>query len=514
MSHTPQASPTPESATAEIQGSDQGRESLSSASLGKRVGRAYLWTTFGHGAGQLLRLINNLVLWRLLAPDVFGLMALVMACIGGLVMFSDVGIGPSIVQSDHGDDPKYLNTAWTIQVGREFVICLIASLMAWPLSSFYGEPLLAKLLPAVAIGSLFSGFNSTRLFTAARTISLGRLTVIDLLVQIVGLSVMIVGAWLYHSIWAIVAGMTVSNIIRLILSHTILPGIRNRFHWDADCARSMLKFGRWIFLSTALTFFVMQADRLVFGKIIPLALLGVYSIATTWASVSEALASRVFRGVLFPVLSRLNDEQRELSSSFLRIRKPWLLMCGCVAACLVAGGPTLIRLLYDSKADDAGWIIQTLAGGIWLLVLADSNVDALLAMGAPKWIAAGNAAKLIALVVLIPVGFRLFRFPGAVAGIAGSEAAKYLVSLIGTRRHKLAGLAQDIQMSVIVVVTSLIGLSVATWIVPALHASLSSLPARLGTLIEGLAIFVAIAPWWGAIFLRDRSRRQKVAGSV
>jgi O-antigen/teichoic acid export membrane protein len=394
------------------------------------------------------------------------------------------------------------------------LICLVASLLAWPLSSFYGEPLLAKLLPAVALVSLFSGFNSTRLFTVARTISLGRLTFIDLVAQFSGLIVMLTGAWLYHSIWAIIAGQTVNNVVRLILSHTLLPGIRNRFHWDADSARSMLKFGRWIFLSTVLTFFVGQSDRLVFGKIIPLALLGVYSIATTWVGVSDALATRIFRSVLFPVMSRLNGEKRELSASFLRIRKPWLLMCGCATACLVAGGPTLIRLLYDAKAEDAGWIIQTLAGGSWLIVLANSNTDALLAIGAPKWIAAGNGAKLVALLILIPIGFWLFGFRGAVAGLAGSEAVRYLVTVIGTRRHKLAGFAQDIRLSVIVVLTSLIGLSVTYGIVPAFRTALSPLPAKLGTLIEGLTIFVAAAPVWVGLFLRDRSRSRTTAGSV
>ncbi len=501
-------SQTPPSASTEVHGDDQTCEPLSSAALQGRVRRASAWTSIGHGAGQLLRLLNNLILWHLLAPEVFGLMALVNACLTGLGLFSDLGLGPSIVQSARGNDPKYLNTAWTLQIGRGVLISLAACLLAWPMAALYRQPQFAYLLLVISLSPFIMGFYSTRVFTAARKMALGHLSAINLVSQTAGIAVMIVGAWLYHSIWAIVAGMLVSSALYTIWSHTFLPGIRNRFQWDAASARSLLHFGGWIFLSTSLTFLAGQSDRLVFGRMIPMAMLGVYSIATTFVAMSQTLASQVFSSVLFPVLSRLHGEKADLSATFLRIRKPWLLLCGCTAACFVAGGPTLIRLLYKSNAYDAGWIMQILSGAVWLVALANTNENALLAMGLPKWLAAGNAGKLAGMVLLIPIGFWSFGFPGAVAGIAASEILKYSVSVLGTRRRKLKGLAQDFRLSLLVVVTSAIGLSVAHWIAPLLRDALS-LPARIETLLEGIMIFLGTAPLWGAVFLLDRSRRRR-----
>src|SRR6266542_5639870 len=83
-------------------------------SLRSKLARGSLWAVVGHGGSQLLRLAGNLVLWRLLYAEAFGLMAIVNVFMQGLTMFSDVGIGPSIVQSQRGDDPTYLDTAWTI----------------------------------------------------------------------------------------------------------------------------------------------------------------------------------------------------------------------------------------------------------------------------------------------------------------------------------------------------------------------------------------------------------------
>src|SRR5216110_1744022 len=77
--------------------------------------RGSLWTIFGFGAAQILRLGSNLVLTRLLFPKAFGLMSLISIFMQGLTMFSDLGIGPSIVRSQRGEDDLFLHTAWTIQ---------------------------------------------------------------------------------------------------------------------------------------------------------------------------------------------------------------------------------------------------------------------------------------------------------------------------------------------------------------------------------------------------------------
>ncbi len=479
--------------------------------LRARVRRGSAWTVVGYGASQALRLLNNLILWRLLYPEAFGLMAIVTVCLVGLNMFSDIGIGPSIIQSEHGDDPDYLNTAWTIQVIREIALCAIACVVAAPIAAFYREPQLAQLLPAAALAVVCSGFNSTKLFTAARTISLGRITMIDLVAQVASLVVMIGWAWVSRSIWALIGGNAVYNLVRLILSHTVLPGIRNRFRWDPASARAMLRFGRWIFFSTVLTFIVMQSDRLIFGKLIPMGLLGVYSIATTWASMPGAVIQRIFSTVLFPLLSRIHHEGASIARIMRDTRRPWLLLAGCASACLICGGPALIRLLYEERAEQAGWIIQVLGIGVWLQTLESGNGIALLAQGQSKWLAAGNGAKLVGMALLIPIGFAGFGFPGAVAALAASEVFHYAATAVGVRLRRIGCLGQDLRLTGLLVASCVAGLAVARWIAPALRA-LELRPAKLGTFLELVLISVSASAAWGLAFLRHRRRHGRPEG--
>ena len=423
------------------------------------LNRGSMWALASHGGSQVLRLGGNLILWRLLYPEAFGLMALVNVFMQGLAMFSDVGIAPSIIQSERGDDPDYLNTAWTIQVLRGFILCAVAFVTAVPLAHFYHEPQLSFLIPIVAMGAVVAGFNSTRLVTATRHIYLGRLTILDLSSQIFGLAAMIGLCAIYRSVWALAVGGLVSAAIRAVLSHTFMAGIKNRLRWDRSSAHALLRFGRWIFISTLLGFAVMQSDRLIFGKLIPMSLLGVYSIALVWSSFPISILERIFNSVLFPLLSRLYREGGDFSATFISIRRPWLFLIGWASACLIGGGPTLIHLMYDQRAAAGGWMIQVLACSTWLLALETANSTALLAMGKPSWVAAGSGAKLAGMLILIPLGMINYGFPGALVGFAGSEFIRYLVSVIGARTMKISGLLQDMLLSALVMATASIGLA-------------------------------------------------------
>ena len=93
---------------------NESKRSLKSLAL-----KGSVWTLGGYGIAQLLRLVSNVVLAKLLFPEAFGLMVLVTIFMQGIAMFSDIGIIPSIIQNKRGDDPRFLNTAWTIQVIRD-----------------------------------------------------------------------------------------------------------------------------------------------------------------------------------------------------------------------------------------------------------------------------------------------------------------------------------------------------------------------------------------------------------
>jgi hypothetical protein len=92
------------------------------------------------------------------------MMVIIQAVIYGVHMLTDVGVGPSIVQKDRGNDLIFLNTAWTIQIVRGLLVWIALCALAFPLASIYAEPLLASMIPVVGLSAIINGFNSTNLY--------------------------------------------------------------------------------------------------------------------------------------------------------------------------------------------------------------------------------------------------------------------------------------------------------------------------------------------------------------
>jgi O-antigen/teichoic acid export membrane protein len=434
-----------------------------SGKLSRLAFRGAAWTVLGYGAGQVLRLGSSVVLAWLLFPEVFGLVALVGVLMQGLHMFSDLGIQPSIVQNSRGDDPEFLNTAWTIQVIRGLGLWLLACVAAYPFALLYGQPQLAWVICVAGFTSVLQGFNSTRIASAERHLKLGALTIMEIIIQVTTIAVMITWAYFQASVWAVVAGGLVATTLKLVLSHAWLPGMPNRFAWNPESVRALVHFGKWVFLSTILTFCVFQADRLIFGQLVPLGVLGLYSIALSFAMLPQEVITRLSMAVAFPAFSRTFRETGSLESVFARMRSPLVIAGAAATAAMVLCGPVLIDWLYDARYADVGWILQLLSIGVLFLILQSLSGSALLATGRPRALSGAHACKLAAMVLLIPLGYRFGGFAGAVAAYAASEAFRYLYLTGAAARVGLRTLRGDLVVLVLWGGTVGGGLAIGSW---------------------------------------------------
>ena len=181
-------------------------------------------SALGFGGAQILRFGSNLVLARLLFPEAFGLMALVTVLLVGVVMMSDAGIGQSVRQSPRGDDPVFLDTAFTMQVLRGMVLWAVIALLALPAAHFYRAPELALMLPVAGSTLLLASLEPMRAELAYRHLAIARVTVIDLVAQAAGVVTMIALAWATGSVWSLVAGMIAASASRTALLWLLLPG--------------------------------------------------------------------------------------------------------------------------------------------------------------------------------------------------------------------------------------------------------------------------------------------------
>lgn len=418
--------------------------------------RGTIWTVVGYGASQAVRFGSNLLLTRLLFPDLFGLMALVNTFLLGLHLFSDIGLRPSIIQNPRGDDPKFLNTAWTLQVFRGLGLWLCCLLLTWPLAQFYGNADLLWLIPIVGLTTLCDGFASTAIATLNRNLEISKITRFDLTIQLISTTVMLVWAYLSPSIWALVGNSLVAACLRLVWSHHLGQPYTNRFAWDPEALKELVSFGRWIFLSTAMTFLATQADRLILGRLFPLELLGIYTVAFTLSDLPQSIIQAVGSNVVLPVISQqIHLPRPELRRKILEKRTILLLATVLGLIVLICFGDLLIQTLYDQRYGAAAWMLPILALGNWPRMLPMTTAPTLIAIGKPLYGAIGNCLKFFYMLVVLPLSFAAFGPLGAVIAVALNDVPFYAVISYGLWREGVSGLVQDLQATAILLVGTL-----------------------------------------------------------
>ncbi len=329
--------------------------------LRARVMRSGALTVFGYGASQALRLASNLILTRLLFPEAFGLMSLVWVFLQGLSNMSDMGVGQSILQSKRGEDQDFLDTGWTIQVIRGAILWAATWALAAPVATFYDAPELRELLPVVGFSLFIMGLFPTKCESANRRLVLGRVTVIDLSAQLIGLLAGVIVAWLTGSVWALVVSAVIVNVMLLIFYTIFLPGALNRPRWEPTAAHELIHFGKWIFLSTAAGFLLSQGDKLVLGRYLNLEALGIYNIGFFIAAFPLALGRTVVHRILIPVYRE--KPPSESAANAAALSKLRFLLSGGLMVLIFAfalSGAWLVQFLYDPR--------YVLAGGVAVLL--------------------------------------------------------------------------------------------------------------------------------------------------
>lgn len=404
-------------------------------SLTARILRSSALTISGFGASQAIRLLSNLLLTRLLYPEAFGLMGLVTVFMIGLAMFSDVGIGPAISRSTRGDEPEFLNTAWTIQIIRGIILFLAGAALAKPASVFYGEPELFELLLLASTQFLIFGLMPTRRETANRHLIIGRLTLLDLVAQVVGLVIMAALALWLRSVLALVLGSLAITVMQVALSTLFLPGAANRLSWDGSAAHELIHFGKWIFLSTICGFLLNQGDRLILGKYLALEAFGIYNIAYFVGSFPMMLGIVAITRLLIPIY-----RERPPGASpenFRRVRMMRVLVTGglmTLLALLAFSGVWLIELLYDSRYYGAGAIVVLVACTQIPVVIGLTYDQSALAAGDSRGFFILSATKAAFLLSGLLVGLQMAGLLGALIGQGVAHLAAYPVLVWLARR--------------------------------------------------------------------------------
>jgi O-antigen/teichoic acid export membrane protein len=317
-------------------------------SLTHRAINGMVWVATGTGATAVLRLLVLILLTRLLSPADFGVVSAALIVIVFSLTFSQLGLGPALIQRPD-IQPSHLSTAFVASTIFGLIAAVIVWLAAPLLAVFFRMPELAPVIRVLAVMFPITGVATVAENLLQRELRFRLLAHADVAAYAVGYGLAgVTLAFLGWGVWALVTAHLIHGTLRAaILLRAERPKLRPRPTWAAF--GELMDYGVGQSAGRIGVFLANQIDNLVVGRFLGAVALGLYSRAYQLMAVPTALLGDVLDRVLFPTMSRVQDDPRRLASAYLQgtaVVALVTLPAGIVAAVLA---PELISVAFGSK---------------------------------------------------------------------------------------------------------------------------------------------------------------------
>ena len=284
--------------------------------LGKRAARGAAVTLGAQGARILIQVASVVVLARLLTPQDYGLIAMVVAVIGIGEIFRDFGLSSAAIQSPTLSTGQRDNLFW-INTGIGIVLAAAVFGGAGLLAIVYDHDELVGIAHVLCLTFVLTGLTTQYRAGLVRDLRFVSLARADVASPAVALVVSIAAALLGWGYWALVAGQlaqALSQLVMLAVSARWLPGLPKR----GEHMRGFLRFG-WNLVGSQLVGYISNnIDSVIIGRQFGAGPLGIYNRAFQLLMTPLSQIRSPLTTVALPVLSRLADDDKRFGDYVAR----------------------------------------------------------------------------------------------------------------------------------------------------------------------------------------------------
>ena len=316
--------------------------------------RGGTWLGLGSVVGQIARFGRNIVLTHLLAPESFGIMAIVFSVSSMMDSFTEIGIKEAIIQNANGHEEQYINSAWWLAFVRSLLIYGSIFIFAPQVAHFYHNPALTSLMRIALLSIVFGGAMSPRAFVALKLLNFKKWTFLQTGSGIAGTLLTIGLTLVLRNVWALAIGFAAEYAVLCVASHVLCP-FRPRLTIDRQSAHELLTFSKGVFGLSFLNLIFSRTDVFVLGRMIPANQLGFYTIAIYLAQVPTSFAMNCLGQILMPMFSHLKGDYVRINGTLAKVTSTIVVMFMPAIIFIILTGRTLLSVLYGARYMAAFW---------------------------------------------------------------------------------------------------------------------------------------------------------------
>jgi teichuronic acid exporter len=338
-----------------------------------------LWKLMERGGTQGIQFIVQIVLARLLLPEDYGIIALVLVFIAIANVFVQSGLNTSLIQKKEADEIDFSSVFYvSLLIAGLFYIILFLTVPF--IAEFYNKQQLIPVLRVLAVTLFFGAFNSIQNAIIARNMQFKKLffssTGAILISGIVGIYMACAG----YGVWALVGQQIINQLsISLILWFTVKW--RPRLIFSHRRVKELFSFGWKLLVSSLIYTIYIDLRSLVIGKMFEAEILGLYNRGQQFPAVLVSNIDGSIQSVMFPVLASQQDSRPRVKDMMRRAIVTSSFVTFPMMVGLAVTAEPLVKLLLTDKWLPCVPFLQIFCASHALMPIHTANLQAINALG-------------------------------------------------------------------------------------------------------------------------------------
>ena len=375
------------------------------------IRRGLAWRFSAEFVTQVGRIAFAFLLARLLTPTEYGLAGMALVVSGFVLVFSDLGLGTALVQRRKLSEPQISTVFWA-SVASGLLFTLIGIGASSAAATLFHQPEVRDLFAAMSLSFLITSLGATQGALLTRAMDFRAIGARNVLGMLIGGVVGVVVAVMGGGAWAIVAQQLTFAVVSTVL-FWLATSWRPRLLLSLESVKDLGGFGANVLGNRFASILQETSAPLLIGRLLGAASLGLYTLANNVVLTPIARVTLPLGQVLFPALSRHQDDPARIGSMWLKSLSLSSAVTLPALAGLVVVAPDFVTVTLGEKWADVVPVIQIL---VWVgaaRAVQGPTTAVVLAIGKPKLLFHFSIVYLVASIAAIVVGV-----PWGIIGVA------------------------------------------------------------------------------------------------
>lgn len=306
-----------------------------------------IWTASSNVAGFLINFFLGVLLARILGPESYGLLGMILVITGFGRLFMDFGFGEALIQRQDVNQKDYSSVFW-FNVITSFFLVILFFLFASKIADFYQQPILKPISQAISFVFLLNALGIIQRVKLEKELKFKYLGITEVLSSLISVLVALYFAYLGYGVWSLVILHLVKPLVYLVSIWYFSKWLPS-FVFSKQSIVKLSSFSFSLLLNGLLETIASTIDKLLIGKSLGSSELGIYTKSTGTVRLPVMQIMSAISRVIYPMLSAIQNEKERIFGIYKKFVRILSIVVFPIMAIFYFFGSEIILILFGDK---------------------------------------------------------------------------------------------------------------------------------------------------------------------